>query len=200
MVAPYLIDHDPDELDADAPLSSQVALELIRGNMLRLHEQQLFDVTGLGTQGDMDIPHYFSSTNVWEHFSRFCVLPVPVRVQLAGGPRPIVLSIEGKVTQAAATVKLQIYVLPTWTPDPSFSEVDGLDGPYAEFSFSTSSFVRSSDTVTPEAIGVAPLPINGPMGPAGRVRVVYLQAFVQATDLTAVPKFRGLRIREAPES
>jgi len=202
MAAPDWIDTAPTEIDEDAPLASQLCVQPWRGNLLRLHEQQLFDVVGYFHGTTRYVYHSFSAAYEWEYFSAFGGLIVPVRPHLAGGWRPLEISAEGMVTQYVTDIVIRIVACPVYTSDPSVDDGSGWSDelPYAELGYSSGSWVSDSDTVTPTVAGESPGPVNGPLGPTTPIPVVYLQAIAYSKNSNAVIRLRGLRIREVPSS
>lgn len=199
MTAPAWADLPQHVVVADTPLHSGAAVDAIRGNLARAYQEQVYDSCSYPFEL-AKLTHVFVAKDVWEHVDEFSAVVIPVRVGLSGSWKTLTIELEGETDDPAASIDVRIYLMPAFDSPPTFSALGAIAGvPYAGFTFSTTAFVWKSATLSPEVVGLAQGPVNGPMGPSRPYPIGYL-IMLALTDTAGTSLMtRGLRIREIAE-
>lgn len=187
------IDGTESTLVADDCFHSGAATELIRSNLIKAQNSSGIHIASHHFDGDVAIAQTPGTAEEFEIFSNFNAIAWPLRLaEDAITFRTLTLYLDGKADSGTGTVR--IYPRRNYRDTLSLDVTDGFldQDTYAEFTFSSSSFVTANDTVTPDVY-------ISPIAPESGVEIpmVFFVAIVSAS-VPDVVTVRNLRIVEAP--
>ena len=97
MPAPDWIDHAQASVIADSPLHAGITVDLLRGNLYRIYEQQLQDCAGYPLWNDQ-LQHLCGAAGVWSLLNEWPPMPVRLNRDLEGSLKPIYVDLFAQVT------------------------------------------------------------------------------------------------------
>jgi hypothetical protein len=136
---------------ADTPFHSGVTVDLILGNILRVHEQSAYDLQCYHHK-DTELNYTFSVSEVWRDMStEWRGWWVPMRKNTDGSWRSIQISIEGKVGTGGVNSWVEVHLKPVYQNPQGVDDTDGLGAAAENFGtliFSTSDWAVLTTTIS----------------------------------------------------